>query len=621
MYEILDKIASPYDLKKLSLDERLKLSGEIRSFLIDAVSKTGGHLASNLGVVEITIALHKVFNFPEDKIVFDVGHQCYTHKILTGRKDMFSSLRKENGLSGFPKCEESEFDFFNTGHSSTSISAALGLAKARDLENKNHKVIAFIGDGAMTGGLSYEALCDAGNSNSDILVILNDNTMSITKNVGGLSEHLSHLRTQPSYVMAKSALERFILKMPKGKGVLSFMRKAKNALKRALMHKNIFEELGFTYLGAIDGNDLKKCEQMLTRAKSIKGPVLLHICTVKGKGYAPAEENPHNFHGISKFSVETGEVIRDKVTADYSAIFGRHMVYLAKHNKKLVSVSPAMILGSGLKNFFKLYPERSFDVGIAEAHAVTFAAGLSKGGFIPVVSVYSSFLQRAYDQIIHDVSMQNLHVIFAIDRAGAVGADGKTHQGVFDMTFLNHIPNMTILVPSNFEELCLMLDTAVNEIEGPVAIRYPRGKMQAPQGKEPFSLSKAEVLESGNDISIIAIGPILKNALLARDMLLKDGYSAEVVSVKTLKPIDEETIASSAEKTKNVITIEDGELLGGLSSSVNEILLKRGISPKILNLGYNDYLEQATCEAIYENNNMSPEKIYECSLKLLRGED
>lgn len=610
----------PYDLKKLSFSERLKLSGEIRHFLIDAVSKTGGHLASNLGVVEITIALHKVFNFPDDKIVFDVGHQCYTHKILTGRKDKFSTLRQEGGLSGFPKCEESEFDFFNTGHSSTSISAALGLARARDLENKAHKVIAFTGDGAMTGGLSYEALCDAGNSDSDLLVILNDNTMSITKNVGGLSEHLSRLRTQPSYVMAKSALEHFILKLYKGKAILSIMRKAKNALKRALMHKNIFEELGFTYLGAIDGNNLKKCEQMLTRAKNIKGPVLLHILTVKGKGYSPAEEKPSNFHGISKFNIETGDVIRDKVHADYSAIFGRHMVYLAKHNEKLVSVSPAMILGSGLKNFFKLYPERSFDVGIAEEHAVTFAAGLARGGFIPVVSVYSSFLQRAYDQIIHDVSMQNLHVIFAIDRAGAVGADGKTHQGVFDMAFLNHIPNMTILVPSNFEELCSMLDFSVNEIKGPVAIRYPRGRMQSPAEKEPFSLSKAEVIHEGADISIIAIGPILKNALLARDLLLKDGYTAEVISVKTLKPIDEETIASSALKTKNVITIEDGELFGGLSSSVNEILLKRGISPKVLNLGYTDYLEQATCEAIYEKNSMSPDGICKACIKLLRGE-
>ncbi len=620
MYKILDKVDSPSDLKALSFKERTELCSEIRSFLINSVSKTGGHLASNLGVVEISVALHSVFDMPEDKVVFDVGHQCYTHKILTGRKGLFKFLRQEGGLSGFPKINESKYDSFNTGHSSTSVSAALGLARARDLANKDHKVIALIGDGAMTGGLAYEALCDAGNSNTNLIVILNDNEMSITKNVGGLSEHLSRLRTQPSYVKTKSAIEKLVLKMPNGKVIHSGMRRIKNSFKRALMQKNIFEELGFTYLGPIDGNDLKKAEQMLLRAKNTKGPVIVHMCTIKGKGYAPAEEKPQNFHGISKFDVDTGNVIRDKVRADYSAIFGRQIVNLARKNEKIAVISPAMILGSGLKKFAKIYPDRMFDVGIAEGHAVTFAAGLAIGGYVPVVSVYSSFLQRAYDQIVHDVAMQNLHVVFAIDRAGVVGADGETHQGVFDIAFMNHIPNMAILAPACFKELSKMLDYAVNEHNGPIAVRYPRGNMQCTEINEAFEFGKALVVYEGSDITIVAAGPILKYACEAKELLEKENISAEIINIRTIKPIDEETIINSAKKTKKVIVIEDGQDFGGLASAVDRIIVENYVSAKVEKRGFCSFVSQAGQERIYEKSGMTSSEIFKSAQKMCRGE-
>lgn len=620
MYKVLNRINFPADLKALSFRERVELCSDIRSFLIESVSKTGGHLASNLGVVEITVALHNIFNTPKDKIVFDVGHQCYTHKILTGRKDQFSTLRQENGLSGFPKTTESEYDSFNTGHSSTSISAALGLARARDLKNENHKVIALIGDGAMTGGLAYEALCDAGNSNTDLIVILNDNEMSITKNVGGLSEHLSKLRTQPSYVKAKSTIEKLTLKLPCGRNILSLMRKVKNSFKSALMHKNIFEQLGFTYLGAIDGNDLKKVEQMLVRAKNTKGPVIVHMCTVKGKGYEPAEQKPQNFHGIAKFDIETGTVIRDKLHADYSAIFGKQLLHLARYNNKIAVISPAMILGSGLRSFSKIYPSRMFDVGIAEGHAVTFAAGLASDGYTPVVCVYSSFLQRAYDQIIHDVAMQNLHVVFAIDRAGIVGSDGETHQGVFDMAFLNHIPNMSILVPSSFEELSFMLDYSINTHSGPIAIRYPRGNMQCLESHTPFQFGKADVIYEGSDITIVSLGPVLKYACEAKQILDKLNISAEVINIRTLKPLDAETVISSLKKTKRVIVTEDGESFGGLSSAIEELIVSHSLAVKYEKRGFDKFISQASPQSIYERNGITAEKLAEQCEKMCKGE-
>lgn len=619
MYEILDKVNFPEDVKSLKFSEREKLCGEIRDFLINNVSKTGGHLASNLGVVEITVAMHAIFDFPKDKIVFDVGHQCYVHKILTGRKNRFSTLRKENGLSGFPKITESEYDAFNTGHSSTSISAALGIARARDLSNQKNNVIALIGDGAMTGGLAYEALCDAGNSNTNIIVILNDNEMSITQNVGGLSEYLSKIRTRPSYLSAKTALERTLLKIRGGKRILTIMRKFKNAFKFAFMHKNIFEELGFTYLGAIDGNNLKKAEHMLERAKRASGPVLVHMCTKKGCGYEFAEKKPQNFHGISKFNTATGEVIRDKVRADYSAIFGRNMIHIAHHNKKVAVISPAMILGSGLRSYSKLYPDRMFDVGIAEEHAVTFAAGLAIGKYIPVVCVYSSFLQRAYDQIIHDVAMQNLHVVFAIDRAGIVGADGETHNGVFDIAFLSHIPNMSILAPSCFEELSYMLDYAINVHTAPIAIRYPRGNMQCCCHNENFQFGKAEIVYEGNDITIAAVGPILKYACEAKKLLDSKNISCEVINIRTVKPLDEETLITSMRKTKRIITLEDAQKDGSVGSMICELALKNRLDVNIVKRGFSGFTAQASVESVYEKNFMTAEKLCDTAVKMCKG--
>ncbi len=620
MYEILDKVNFPSDVKKLSEEEKEKLCCDIRRFLIDNVSKTGGHLASNLGVVEITVALVCVFDFPKDKIVFDVGHQCYVYKMLTGRKDRFSTLRKENGLSGFPKTAESEYDFFNTGHSSTSISSALGLAKARDLAGGDYSVIALIGDGAMTGGLAYEALCDAGNSNTDIIVILNDNEMSVTQNVGGLSEYLSKIRTMPSYITAKTKIERTLLKLPHGKRLVTILRQMKSGVKQAFMHKNIFEELGFTYLGAIDGNNLKKTEHMLKIAKNTNGPVLIHMCTKKGKGYAPAEQKPQRFHGIAKFNAATGNVIRDKVRADYSAIFGRQLIHLARYNKKIMAISPAMILGSGLRSFAKIYPSRMFDVGIAEAHAVTFAAGLAMGGYVPVVCVYSSFLQRAYDQIVHDVAMQNLHVVFAIDRAGIVGADGETHQGVFDIAFLNHIPNISILAPSCFEELSEMIDYAVNKHNAPIAVRYPRGNMQCLTHTCAFEYGKAEVVYEGRDLTIITEGPVAAYACEAKKMLEEKNISAEVINVRTIKPIDEKTIVSSIKKTKRVISVEDAQAVGGLGSIISEIAVKNTLNAKIIKRGYSDFVLASAVESAYDKNGITAQKIYETALKMCRGE-
>lgn len=620
MYEILDNVNYPSDLKKLPFEKRLKLCEEIRRFLVNSVAKTGGHLASNLGVVELTCAILKVFDMPNDKIIFDVGHQSYVYKILTGRKSRFDTLRQENGLSGFPKTSESEYDFFNTGHSSTSISASLGFARARDLAGLNHKVIALIGDGALTGGLAYEALCDAGNSNTDLTVILNDNEMSITNNVGGIGEYLSKIRTQQSYVHAKSALERFLIKLPCGKHILSFLRRGKNILKQILINKNFFEELGFTYLGTIDGHNLKSLEKILERSKRIKGPVLIHICTKKGKGYEPAENKPQNFHGISEFDTKTGNVIREKLHADYSAIFGKNLLHLARTNDKIVAISPAMILGSGLKSFSKQYPSRTFDVGIAESHAVTSAAGLAISGFVPVVCIYSSFLQRAYDQILHDVAMQNLHVVFAIDRAGVVGADGETHQGVFDIAFLNPIPNIAILSPSCFEDIFSMLDYAINKHNGPICLRYPRGNAVCKQAALPFSFGKADILVSGSDITIISTGPILKNVLEAEGILSSSSISAEIINIKTIKPLDNETIIASIRKTKRVMIIEDGQMFSGLGSLVEQLIFEKGESALLQKRGFCNFIPQATPDSIYKNAGMSAEAIANSAIKMCRGD-
>jgi 1-deoxy-D-xylulose-5-phosphate synthase len=586
---ILAGINSPKDVKKLNIQQLIDLSGEIREFLIEKVSKTGGHLASNLGVVELTLALHKVFSTPEDKIVWDVGHQSYVHKIITGRRDKFDVLRQLDGISGFPKTSESPHDVFNTGHSSTSISSALGLAKARDIKKENFSVIAVIGDGALTGGMAFEALNDAGRSPNNFIVILNDNEMSISKNVGGLSRYLSKIRTEPFYFKVKEDIDIILNKIPAiGKSAVKALDRAKGSIKYAIMPGMIFEELGFKYLGPIDGHDLNELNRVLSRAKAIKGPVFIHVCTQKGKGYSFAEENPHNFHGVSPFEIETGEVLTD-AGQTFSCIFGSKIVELARAEEKLVAITASMPQGTGLEPFSQLFHDRFFDVGIAEQHAVTFAAGLSKGGLKPVFAVYSSFLQRAYDQILHDVAAQNLHVVFAVDRAGIVGEDGETHQGIYDLSFLSHIPNMTILSPCDYTELNQMLEYAVLKHNGPIVIRYPRGRghekiIEGPQ----ISLGKGVVIREGSDITIVAIGNMVDTALKAAYELQKHGISSDVINARFVKPLDMNIIINSSKKTKKVVTLEDNSIVGGFGSNVLEMQNLRGINVKTKILGFPD---------------------------------
>ncbi len=571
MGKLLDSVNSPKDIKKLDLNKLNILSKEVRDFLIESVSKTGGHLASNLGVVELTLALHTVFSTPYDKIIWDVGHQTYVHKILTGRKQYFSSLRQFGGISGFPKTNESEHDIFNTGHSSTSISAALGMAKARDINQENHSVVAVIGDGALTGGMSFEALNDAGRSHNNLIVILNDNEMSITKNVGALSKYLNRIRTQPVYFKVKEDIDSILNKIPAiGKGVAKLVHKAKGSIKHLVIPGTLFEELGFTYIGPVDGHDIEGLTRVLKRAKSMKGPIFIHVYTTKGRGYSFAEEEPHTFHGVSCFDTETGEVSGSKNQCTYSDVFGKCLTELALQDKSIVAVTAAMCEGTGLGEFCSKFPERFFDVGIAEQHAVTFSAGLAVAGMKPIIAVYSSFLQRAYDQIIHDVAMQNLHVIFCIDRAGIVGQDGETHQGIFDISYLNHIPNMTIFAPASFNEFHLMIKYAVMEHKGTIAIRYPRGKEEKMPliGNEPITLGKGIVCRQGMEITIVAVGKMVGIALKAAERLEALNIDAEVINARSIKPLDTELIIKSAKKTSRVLTLEDNVVEGGFGSRV-----------------------------------------------------
>ncbi|MBE7025998.1 MAG: 1-deoxy-D-xylulose-5-phosphate synthase [Ruminococcaceae bacterium] len=610
MNNVLDEYKFPIDLKSMSIKQLEFLCAQIRSFLIEAVSKTGGHLASNLGVVELTVALHRVFNMPKDKIVFDVGHQSYVHKILTGRAELFDTLRQEGGLSGFPKTEESEYDSFNTGHSSTSVSAALGLARARDLKGENHKVIALLGDGALTGGLAYEAISDAGNAKNDLIVILNDNEMSVSKNVGGISEYLSKIRTRQSYFKIKSATAAALDKSAFGRALTSVLRKFKNGIKQMLMQQNIFEDLGFTYLGPVDGHDIYKVSEMLERAKNTSGPVIVHVCTKKGHGYMPAETKPQAFHGISRFDAASGNLLKKKLTADYSAIFGRHLVRIARENEKVVAISPAMTLGSGLKSFARNFPKRLFDVGICESHAVTSAAGLAISGFVPAVCIYSSFLQRAYDQIIHDVALQNLHVVFCIDRAGVVGDDGETHQGIFDIAFMNQIPNMAILAPACFYDLECMLKYAFCVHQGPIALRYPRGNEQYTGPRYEFQFGKSNIVKRGNDVTIISVGNLLKAAVNSAERLEKEGISAEVINLGTVKPLDAKTIIESVTKTGAVLTLEDGIVYGGVGEAIGALLEKNGINAITEYRGYDNFVKQAKVSSIHKKYGLDDEGIY-----------
>lgn len=607
MEDILNNITNPKDLKKLNYEDKKELAEEIRSYIIDVVSKNGGHLASNLGVVELTIALHSIFDTPKDKIIWDVGHQTYVHKILTGRKNQMKTLRMLDGISGFPKTTESEYDCFNTGHSSTSISAALGMARARDILNENYKVIAVIGDGALTGGMAEEALNDAGASKSNIIVVLNDNEMSISKNVGGISLLLGKMRTKNVYTKANEKVRVRMGNIPKvGNKIVKLTSRIKNSIKQIFISKMYFEDIGYTYLGPVDGNDIEAVEEILEQSKKCKGPVLVHVVTKKGKGYKLAEKNPSKFHGTAPFDKKTGEVLKTK-SKDYSKVFGEKLVEIAKNDNRIVAITAAMADGTGLSEFKKKYPKRFFDVGIAEQHAIGMAAGMAKSGLIPVVPIYSSFYQRAYDQVIHDVCMQNLHVIMCADRAGIVGNDGETHQGLLDMASFSIVPNMTIMAPKDFKELEQMIDFAVN-FNGPILIRYPRGgegnlKLKC---NEKIVLGESELLKEGSDVTIIAIGKMVEKAVEVADKFSKIGIDAEIINARFLKPFDENKIIESIEKTKNVITIEDGFIKGGLATTVNELIAKNGIiDVNIKNCGYDDeFVKQGSVQELEQINGL-----------------
>ena len=571
---MLENINSPEDLKKLSILEEQKLAEEIRKYILEIVSENGGHLASNLGVVELTLALHNVFNFKKDKIVWDVGHQTYVHKILTGRREALKSLRTLNGIAGFPKTNESPYDFFNTGHSSTSISAALGMARARDLKGENYSVLAVIGDGAMTGGMALEALNDVGYSKTKMTIILNDNEMSISPNIGGLNMLLSKLRTKKMYTRSNVIMKKRINKIPViGKPIVKIVQTFKRSIKQLIIPKMFFEDIGFTYLGPVDGHNLEELQSIFTLSKQIDNPVLIHVLTKKGKGYEIAEKNPDKFHATGPFDIETGKSKKEK-GKDYSKVFGDKLVELAQKNEKIVAITASMKDGTGLTAFSEKFPKRFFDIGIAEQHALGLAAGMAIDGMIPVVPIYSSFYQRAYDQVIHDIALQNLPVIMCVDRAGVVGADGETHQGVLDMAFFRLVPNLTILAPKDFQELEDMLEFAVN-LKKPVIIRYPRGG----ENKEPFEKhekieeGKAEILKEGNDISILTIGKTVAKGIKIAKTLQNINVNAEVINVRFLKPLDVETLKKSIEKTKKVVTIEDGTIINGLGTAIKELII------------------------------------------------
>ncbi len=618
---LLDKINNDTDLKNLDNNQLDLLAGEIRSFLIQSVSQTGGHLASNLGIVELTLALHKVFDINDgDSIIWDVGHQCYTHKILTGRKDKFSTLRKMNGISGFPKTEEDPSDTFNTGHSSTSISAAAGIAKGKELRGDNSKTIAVIGDGAMTGGMAFEALNHAGQKTKNLIVILNDNDMSISKNVGGMSKALKHIRNANKYLKLKDevklALDSIpVLGTPTKKGI----SRVKNDIKKIVVENDsFFDSIGYKYLGPIDGHNFEELLTVLNHAKKFSRPVFIHINTKKGKGYKPAEKYPWLFHGIGKFDPKTGMIHKKSKTISWSQIFGNCLSELAKTNDKITAVTAAMPDGTGLYKFADMYPNRFFDVGIAEQHAVTFSAGLAKSGYIPVFAVYSTFLQRSYDQILHDVALQNLHVIFAVDRSGPVGEDGETHQGVYDISYLSHIPNMTVLSPTIDKDLEIMLKYAVNNILGPVAIRYPRGTVLTSDDFAEINIGllndnsclKSRIIKPNDgkcDVVIISTGVMLKNAVKTHKILNACGINSCLIDAVVIKPMDIETIRYECDGVKVIATIENNVDIGGFGQQ-----LEAALGRNIIRFAYSDMpIVSGSIDELEEKYGLNPEYIAE----------
>lgn len=615
----------PADLKKMTERELGLLSYEIRDFLIEKVSRTGGHIASNLGVVELSIALHYVFDSPKDKIIWDVGHQSYVHKILTGRADRFDLLRKYNGLSGFPKRSESEHDMHDSGHASTSLSVAMGYAAARDLNGDNYEVISVIGDGALTGGVAFEALNNAGNKDSKMIVILNDNEMSIDKNNGGVSQHLSKLRASQAYLDFKKQLKKTLKGIPKvGEGIYSSIEHLRDSVKYAIVPGAIFEELGFKYFGPIDGHNIHELLETLTLAKMMNnGPVLIHVVTKKGKGYRNAEINPEKYHGIAPFEPTTGKPVNSVESLTYSQVFGNKLVNLAADNRKIVAISAAMIDSTGLGRFQEKFPDRIFDVGIAEQHAVTFAAGLALNGYRPVVAIYSTFLQRSYDQLIEDICLEKLPVLFMIDRAGNVGSDGETHHGLFDLSYLSHMPGMTVMAPKDGAELAAMLEYALMTIDGPCAIRYPRGAVSdlSLYGSGYSIDGSSELIAEGKDVTIAAIGKMVEEAVKARETLRLYGYDAEIINARYLKPLDNDTILKSVRKTGNLVTVEDNVTTGGFGSSVLNMLASNKIwGIKTLCLGWPDkFIEQGSMPELFAQYGLDSESIAERVRDFIEG--
>lgn len=614
---ILEKIKEANDVKQLSLSECEQLAQEIRDFLIRSLSETGGHLASNLGVVELTIALHRFLHFPEDKLVWDVGHQAYTHKILTGRKEQFATLRKTGGLSGFPKRKESDCDAFDTGHSSTSISAGLGLVQARDLKGENYQVVSVIGDGALTGGMAYEALNNAAELKKNFIIILNDNEMSITRNVGGMSSYLDHIRMAAPYTELKMGVTNALKKIPKvGDGMVDALHKIKSSIKQLVIPGMLFENMGLTYLGPVDGHDMRQLGKVLQEAKREQGPVLIHVLTEKGRGYEPAMRHPARFHGAAPYEIETG-LPKSNGNPSYTDIFSTVMRKFGDREPDVVAVSAAMVPGTGLKRFGNMFPERLFDVGIAEEHAVTFAAGLALGGLRPVVAIYSSFLQRAVDQILHDVCMQNLPVVFAVDRAGLVGSDGETHHGCFDLSYLSMMPNMTVMAPKNKWELSDMLKFAIRQ-KSPVAIRYPRGEayIGLEDYRAPIEMGKAEILEKGKEIAILAVGNMVRTAVQVTENLRNCGYEPTLVNMRFVKPLDMDLLEILREDHSLIVTMEENVKSGGFGEQVMTYYGSRLHSPAVRIVAIEDqFVPHGSVEDLMHQQQMDSASVTERILR------
>lgn len=608
---ILDNIQKANDIYDIDPKDYDALAQEIRDFLVEKISVTGGHLGSNLGAVELTMALHLSMHFPEDKVVWDVGHQSYTHKLLTGRREGFNELRKYGGMSGFPKRKESDCDAFDTGHSSTSISAGLGLVKARDLSGEDYGVFAVIGDGALTGGMAYEALNNASRLKTNYVIILNDNNMSIAENVGGMSKYLRKIRTAEPYRDFKINMENTLVKFPKGDAVVDTLKRYKSGIKQLVVPGMFFEDMGITYLGPVDGHDIGAMTQMISEARKIPKCVLVHVITKKGKGYLPAERHPARFHGAEPFDIETGLPAINRTKSNYTDVFSTVMCKLGARNEKVCAITAAMPDGTGLKRFANMYPDRFFDVGIAEEHAVTFAAGLAAGGLRPIVAIYSSFLQRAYDQLIHDVCIQNMPVIIAVDRAGLVGSDGETHQGLFDLSFLSSMPNMTVMAPKNKWELSDMLKFALT-MESPVAIRYPRGLAYdgLEEYRTPVIYGKSEVIFEEEDIALVAIGSMVQTAEVVRHNLKERGFSCSLVNARFCKPIDEECIKELSSRHKLIVTLEENVRSGGFGEKVLEYCTDYELPSHVLTIALpDDYIEHGNVEILKKETGIDAETI------------